>query len=425
MSLGDGEAPTLAPEVAGASAPSAYAQAQFEPETRRQGVALCLSGGGFRAAAFHLGGLRRLNELGVLPRVDTITSVSGGSITAARLAAAFPVWPAPGESIPESEWDARLVRPLRSFMRRNLRTLPIALSLLPWNWPRSGIAASHVAAGYRASVTAMPLTDLPARPRYVICSTDLVFGANWTFEKEGVGDYQAGHGSAPKGWDVARAVAASSCFPPFFTPLPIAFRPDQLSGGMYPPGPKRDQMVAGLRLCDGGVYDNLGLEPVWRNKAVILVSDGGAVFDFAPHGTLVGDVLRAATVMGHQVHALRMRWLISNFIDHKLDGAYWGLGSVVGHYPTAPDKAYSADLVENVISQIRTDLDAFSEAELDVLENHGYLVAEAAIQSHVPGLIARPAPLKVPYPRWLDETLVRQRLATSNERTLLGRFKST
>lgn len=422
MPESDGDTSVSQVSEAGVSAPSAYAQAEFEPEPRRKGIALCLSGGGFRATAFHLGALRRLNELGVLSRVDTITSVSGGSITLARLAAAFPSWPASSASIPESEWDARLVRPLRQFMRRNLRTLPIALSLLPWNWPTSGVAASLVADRYRQAVTMMRLSDLPERPRFVICATDMVFGANWIFQRNQVGDYEAGYGSPPAGWDVARAVAASSCFPPFFTPLPMSVRPDELRGGMYPRGPKRDQMVNGLRLSDGGVYDNLGLEPVWKNHAIVLVSDGGAVFDFAPHGTLVGDVLRAATVMGHQVHALRMRWLISSFIGKQLDGTYWGLGSVVQHYPKAPAEAYSADLVENWISQIRTDLDAFSEAELDVLENHGYLVAEAAIQSHLPGLIASHVPPRVPYPRWLDESLARQALATSDERTLFGRF---
>jgi len=49
------------------------------PEDRR-GLAICLSGGGYRAALFHLGGLRRLNELGILSSIDTISSVSGGSI---------------------------------------------------------------------------------------------------------------------------------------------------------------------------------------------------------------------------------------------------------------------------------------------------------------------------------------------------------
>src|SRR5205085_2664966 len=50
------------------------------------GPALCLSGGGFRATLFHLRSLRRLNELGALSRLDTITSVSGGSITNGVLA---------------------------------------------------------------------------------------------------------------------------------------------------------------------------------------------------------------------------------------------------------------------------------------------------------------------------------------------------
>ena len=51
----------------------------------RPGVALCLSGGGYRAMIFHLGVLWRLNELGYLARLDRISSVSGGSITAGLL----------------------------------------------------------------------------------------------------------------------------------------------------------------------------------------------------------------------------------------------------------------------------------------------------------------------------------------------------
>ena len=50
------------------------------------GIALCLSGGGYRAMLFHLGALWRLNELGYLPRLDRVSSVSGGSITAGALA---------------------------------------------------------------------------------------------------------------------------------------------------------------------------------------------------------------------------------------------------------------------------------------------------------------------------------------------------
>jgi hypothetical protein len=46
-------------------------------------IGLALSGGGFRAAFFHVGVLARLAELGILPRVEVISTVSGGSIVGA------------------------------------------------------------------------------------------------------------------------------------------------------------------------------------------------------------------------------------------------------------------------------------------------------------------------------------------------------
>ena len=54
------------------------------PQEPFQHIALTFSGGGFRATLFHLGALRRLNELGVLTRDDfrTVAAVSGDSIVA-------------------------------------------------------------------------------------------------------------------------------------------------------------------------------------------------------------------------------------------------------------------------------------------------------------------------------------------------------
>ncbi|HIO01693.1 MAG TPA: patatin-like phospholipase family protein, partial [Alphaproteobacteria bacterium] len=49
-------------------------------------IGLALSGGGYRATLFCLGSLWRFNDAGLLPELDTITSVSGGAITAGYLA---------------------------------------------------------------------------------------------------------------------------------------------------------------------------------------------------------------------------------------------------------------------------------------------------------------------------------------------------
>lgn len=61
-----------------------------DPNRKSQnGTALCLSGGGYRAMLFHVGAIWRLNELGYLPRLERVSSVSGGSITAALLGLAW------------------------------------------------------------------------------------------------------------------------------------------------------------------------------------------------------------------------------------------------------------------------------------------------------------------------------------------------
>ena len=50
-----------------------------------EGIALCLSGGGYRAMLFHIGAILRLNETATLRKIRRISSVSGGSITAGKL----------------------------------------------------------------------------------------------------------------------------------------------------------------------------------------------------------------------------------------------------------------------------------------------------------------------------------------------------
>ena len=59
--------------------------AHDDPNRPQPGIALCLSGGGYRAMVFHLGALWRLYDAGLLGTVSRISSVSGGSITAALL----------------------------------------------------------------------------------------------------------------------------------------------------------------------------------------------------------------------------------------------------------------------------------------------------------------------------------------------------
>lgn len=388
---------------------------------QRRGAALCLSGGGFRAALFHLGAARRLNETGVLGKVTTVSSVSGGAIFAAHLAERVRPWPEK-DAIVEG-WEERVAAPFRAFVKNNIRTPAILRRLLPWNWAHSSAAVEALAARFERDLTRLRLAGLPERPRFVFSATDMAFGVDWVFERTGVGDDMAGYAAPPAAWPVGRAVAASACFPPVFNPLPVGLPPDAFSRGEAPQGAGRDAAIRGMRLSDGGLYDNLGLEPVWRDHAVVLVSDGGATFDFGADRGLLWRLRRYTEIVGASAGAARKRWLIGNFIAGEMTGAYWGIGSAVDRYEVQTP-GYSDRLIDEVVSEVRTDMDAFAEAEIAALENHGYLLAEAAVTRHAPDLIAPGArPLTVPHPAWMDEPRVRKGLATSHRLKLpFGRW---
>jgi NTE family protein len=394
---------------------SAHAREAYLPERERSGIGLCLSGGGSRAALFHLGVLRRLNELGVLSRVRTISCVSGGSILGAHVARAIPSWPAPGAVVPD--FAATVVRPFEQVVRLNLRTAPLVRRFfLPWNLPRDQTQIQALRRLFERHVTDRNLTDLPAiGPQFIFCASDNAFAVNWIFSRDRVGDYQAGYAATPSDWKVATAVAASSCFPPLFDPLRLDVTDLHLTDGRYPVGAARDALIRGLRLSDGGLYDNLALEPVWKDHEVIIASDGGATFDPSADAGLLWRIKRYASVMGRQSSAVRKRWLIAGYLTGVFRGVYMGIGTPASRYATDA-VGYPAELVDDTISEVRTDLDAFSDAEIGVLQNHGYLIAEAGIRRHlsdrdVPLL---PAPAAVPYPQYMDAAVVARELADSS-----------
>lgn len=402
--------------------------AEYEalPKPSRRGIGLCLSGGGYRATLFHLGALRRLNELGVLARDDfrSISSVSGGSITAAALATALVArvpWPAAGP-IADEIWDREIRDPLRELTRHDIRTGAIAKRLWPWNWPRAATGIESLVSTYEARLTSLRLGQLPERPAFILCATDMAFGVNWIFTRDRMGDYMAGYTKPADDFPLARAVAASSCFPPVFNPMPMRLPPGALKGGKAPPGPARDAALADLRLTDGGAYDNMGLEPVWKNHGIVLVSDAGGLFTAEGDRGLLWRIPRYQGIQEAQARGLRKRWLISSFLSGALEGTYWGVGSARSRYGRTG--GFSKELAHEVIAEIRTDLDEFSDAEAAVLENHGYLLADAAVERHVPQLRTTAAPLRVPHPAWApaaDEARIREALRGSERRRVLGR----
>jgi NTE family protein len=388
-------------------------------EEKRTGIGLALSGGGFRAALFHLGALQRLNELGLLTRIDTFASASGGSVANAQLARhryEHPdAWSASGSPI--EGFDENVAAPLREFCGQDIRTRAVFSRLLPWNWWRRGAAIEALASRFAAGPAGpYRLADLPDQPRFVFCSTDLHFRTQWVFDTGGreVGDEEAHFRALGDYWTLARATAASGCFPIAFTAMPV---PDDADGAPV------------VELSDGGLVDNMAIEPVWSVHSTVLASDASPSFSESPRG--FGQLwlaLRYPVIVLEQGIEVRKRWLVDRYVRTDLAGAYWGIAS----WPTSygfdakaydpPLCVYGDKLIRDVISQIRIDYDAFSKAEIAVLENHGYLLAEIAIRRHAAGLVDAPWPQpKVPHGEWMDEGRVRADLRGSEKTKLFGR----
>ena len=184
--------------------------------------------------------MRRLNELGVLSQLATVSGVSGGSIVANLLAD------------PELEFPAAggVVGGLRGAGRRTARAAHVP------QHPHPGAAVEGQAVEVVRRPTppiraladeladtvpwwSKPLRDNDvAGPAVITGATEIGYGVDWVFEDPTahrphgrVGDYRLGYAAPPAELRMADIVAASCAFPPFFAPMVFDGVAMHLTGG--------------------------------------------------------------------------------------------------------------------------------------------------------------------------------------------------
>ncbi len=338
-----------------------------------EGTALCLSGGGYRAMLFHLGSLWRLNEVGLLEKLDRISSVSGGSITAGVLGLN---WNRLGfQGGIAQEFKPQIVEPIRALASRTIdATSIVSGALLP------GSIAEKVASAYSKHLFGdATLQELPDQPRFVINAMNVQSKALWRFSKPYMRDWRVGEIRAPK-IKLATAVAASSAFPPFLSPLEL-----DLDEKDYTPNSgydlQRPPFTTQVILTDGGVYDNLGLETAWKRYRTILVSDGGGVLDAEPDPKRdwPQHIYRVLNLIYNEVCSLRKRQVVGSFVSGDRKGAYWGVSTNIADYGLAD--ALSCPLQQTMkVAATPTRLKGLAPEVQERLINWGYAVCDAAIR---------------------------------------------
>lgn len=323
-------------------------------------IGLALSGGGFRAAAFHLGVFRKLQAMGILWKLDLLSCVSGGSIAGGFLAANW------GD-------DGALDR-----LEQYLRTTSIAVSsvvagiLNPFESRLDKLADAYD----RDLFKGRTLDQLDGGPRLYLNATNLASGNLFFFvtgEHKGaeMGEHELGTRPA-NGFPLARAVAASSAFPPVFPPMKLTKLEYDVPDVDY------------VTLTDGGVYDNLGANPLFRDRNALdfaLVSDAGKPFEIEGRPTEWGSVVlkESIGILMEQVRGLQFKRLeLAEAANQRPRGLWFSIDSKEGEAQPG-DAAFA--------SAVGTNLKKLSHAEMTVLTRHSAALLTSRIERYAPEIM--------------------------------------
>jgi NTE family protein len=343
---------------------------------------------------FHLGALWRLNELGYLPKLARVSSVSGGSITAGLLGFKWVKLAFGGNGV-GAAFDQEVVQPIRALASKTIDEGAIVAGIFT-----PGSIADKVTDAYRTHLfDKATLQDLPPDPpRFVINATNVQSGALFRFSRPFLADYRIGVMKNPK-VELAVAVAASSAFPPVLSPLKIEFAASawEPPSGQNPEDLHREPFLTDVVLTDGGVYDNLGLETAWKRYRTILVSNGGGKMqaEDEPKGDWARHAIRINEIIDNQVRSQRVRQVVGSFEAGERNGTYWGIRTGIAEYglPNALPCPLDQTLA---LAATKTRLKRLESVVQERLINWGYAICDVAMRKWVePG--ATP-PTGFPYP---------------------------
>ena len=347
-------------------------------------IGLALSGGGFRATLYHLGVIRYLRDDGILPHIADIAAVSGGSIVAAHLVLNWDRYT--GSDRQFAEAAAEIIRfvqfDVRNRIVRRLPLLfPLRLGAKLTGWEAPGLSPNALLERYyrRFLYGDRRLFEMPEQPGLHILATNVSDGVLAVFNRDGLhiqkrntsdsDPYQHIQGQTAA---VAKVVAASSAFPGFFPPVVITADDLGVHEGQFP----------SESFTDGGVYDNLGTRAFnWLKRYRghgydrVLVSDAGKPFQILGNAPLgfIAQSIRASDILWDRVWQLERE----NFGDQN--GFHFA--PVTRIIDPHEDPHALHPVVQAEISTIRTDLDRFTDLEVNALVEHGYEVSRGLHRS--------------------------------------------
>jgi len=274
-------------------------------------LGLSLSGGGYRAAAFHLGTLRKLKQMNILDKIDVLSTVSGGSIIGAYYCLFnhdFDEFEKNFTSLLKRSivkkvfFSATFIR-LLFFVLFSIAAVIFFLFYTPYSWISLVLILLGVYAVINFQYRIFPVSKIieklyddffflgrtlkeiyRERPELIICSTNLQTGRQFYFSKNKMMDSTLDdtYGGEQKvrflsdNFPISRAVMCSSCVPFAFSPVSIEEK--------YISTNENYKSIQPI-LIDGGIYDNQGIHKLTHTGGeyecdIVITSDAGYKLPF-------------------------------------------------------------------------------------------------------------------------------------------------
>jgi len=377
--------------------------------TKIKKLGLALSGGGFRASLYHIGVLMRLAELDLLRHVQAISTVSGGSIIGMMyyLMLKEKFKKGDGQNIDYVQLIQTLRERFVAGIQENIRMkafdkeskAPLTLRLgelyqkILYDTIEGDVPTlmKKIAINPKDFDSFNPhfhnFTLKNKVPRIIVNATLLNNGHNWQFTTEGMGensymydrtiDKNASYPFKPYSKicgdvTIGEAIAASSA-------VPILFDPVEFNLLRWDCDMKRDERVGTLQVCDGGVYDNLGLASLVNDECThIIISDGSKqmLTEHDPSNFRLDVLNRTQDMLMTKNRDAEYR-----LAKHlKEQGVVKGLA--ISHMKEDIENTKLACLLDKVAS-IRTDLDAFHDVEVNAIMYSGYKITSMQFENEI------------------------------------------
>lgn len=366
-------------------------------------IGLALSGGGVRAAVFHTGALLRLAQNDLFEHITRISTVSGGSLLTGLIF-----------SLNDHSWPSSLqfrekIYPLIKERLTNTSLFSLKPVLQsPAQWPLVFFHRSKVLVKFLEKYWGVSglLSDLPHKPVWIINTTCISTGKNWRFTKFEMGDWKFGRHYAPP-FTICQAIAASAAVPYVIGGLNFNLPSTgwhKVNLATSEPIKEITPFLKQVTLWDGGAYENLGLEPLYKPdrsmikcKDIIIVdasaslNSGYSVSNYWK-GFFTGNLIspRLFDVTSDQIRSLRSRMFVDALMAEKVIGALIKLGNTtrkiyeLSGNPDLPksDNSFLSDEEVKKAKQHPTNLKMVMPRDFERLVRHGFECTDATLTSY-------------------------------------------